>query len=251
MAKADQTIQANQYSFPYHFIPEDGARMRLSRHWGFAASYMAALGLVANQLRPFAERVGMEWRHIDIGCGDGALIHHLARLPELPQERLGGVDIDARAIAWARLFSPLATFHVGDMGDLTTTYHSATLIEVLEHIPPDDLQNFMTSVASLLKPNGLLVVTVPSVEKPVASKHFQHFSFESIRSVIEPNFDNISVFGFEYSDLMCRMIDRVRRNRFARVDAPALNRILVKKLSHLRQNQRGCGRLLVTARRKA
>lgn len=193
MVGGDQSIQANQYAFPYHYIPEARKRLHLSRHWGFAPSYMAALGLVAERLRPVAEAAGPDWRHIDIGCGDGALVHHLSRVHGLSEGQIAGVDIDKRAIAWARMFNPRADLHAGDMAALEGGYHSASLIEVLEHVPPKALSDFVGDAARLLRSGGLMVVTVPSVEKKVAGKHFQHFSFEHIRSVLEPEFTELEV----------------------------------------------------------
>lgn len=246
----DQSIQAEQYAFPYHHIPHAQNRLYLSRHWGFAPSYMAALGLVADQVRKEADVVGPKWRHIDIGCGDGALIHHFSSFYGLSKGQIEGVDIDERAIAWARMFNIGATLHVGDMAALEGGYHSASLIEVLEHISPDALPSFIAAAASLLRPGGLLVVTVPSVEKPLAAKHFQHFSFASIRSVLEPQFDKLNVWGFEREDLLTRAIFTARMNPIARIDAPTLNRIAVKRLGRLHNKQNGCGRIFLTGQRR-
>ena len=245
-----QSIQSDQYAFPYHYIPEPSKRLHLSRHWGFAPSYIAALELVAAQLRPVADSTGAAWRHIDIGCGDGALLHYLIRLHGLNEGQLAGVDIDARAIAWAKMFNPNTDLHAGDMAKLTNTYHSASLVEVLEHVPLDALPAFVADTAALLQPGGLLVVTVPSVEKPVASKHFQHFSFQSIRAVLESHFAEIDVRGFERSDILTRSIHRTRTSSIAKVDAPALNRIAVRRFARLHVSQVKCGRLFVTAKRK-
>lgn len=197
----DQSIQADQYSFPYHYIPEACTRLYLSRHWGFAASYMAALGLAADRLRSVADVEGADWRHIDIGCGDGVLVHHLTRLHGLTEGQIAGVDIDGCAITWERMFNPYADLHAGDMTALEGGYDSATLIEVLEHVPPDLLSGFVRDAAQLLRPDGLIVVTVPSVEKKLAEKHFQHFTFEHIRGLLAPHFLGIKCAGFRASGL--------------------------------------------------
>lgn len=246
----DQSIQAEQYVFPYHYIPEARKRMHLSRHWGFAPSYMAALGLVADQLRPLAEATGRDWRHIDIGCGDGALVHHLTRVHGLTAGQITGADIDEHAIAWARMFNPRADFHTGDMAALEGGYHSASLIEVLEHVPPDALPSFVADAARLLRPGGLMVVTVPSVEKKVADKHFQHFSFEQIREMLGPHFQSIKVWGFERVCWITKIIHLLRVNSVARIDSPALNRVTVSRLARLFEQQHGCGRLFVTGQRR-
>lgn len=246
----DQDIQADQYAFPYHYTPDLRRRMYLSRHWGFAGSYMAALQLVGDHLRPVAEGEGAGWRHIDIGCGDGALIYHLTHLYRFSEGQITGVDIDERAIAWARMFNPGATLHAGNMAVLEGGYHSASMIEVLEHIPATALPDFVAAAAGLLSPGGLLVVTVPSVEKPVAAKHFQHFSFESIRGVLEAEFESLQVRGFERRDALSGLVYRLRMNPWMRVDAPVLNRLTVSRLKRVHTAQTSCGRLLVTGHRR-
>lgn len=248
-AGGGQAIQAEQYAFPYHYIPKWSNKFYLSRHWGFAPSYISALGIIADSLRPVAKDLGDDWRHIDIGCGDGALVYHLAQLFSLGPGQLSGVDIDDRAIAWARMFNPNATLHCSDIGSLEGGFHSATLVEVLEHVSPDSLPRFVQSAVRLVSPGGRIVVTVPSVEKPLAEKHFQHFSFESIRAVLEPSLEVLATCGFERHTALTRILGKLRMNRFLRIDAPSLNRMHVNHLGRLYTDQRGCGRLLVVGRR--
>lgn len=246
--KGRQDLQASQYEFPYHYIPQFETKVFLSRHWPFADSYLAALELVARRLRPLVN--DGNYHHIDIGCGDGALVHYLTRLPGFATAKIVGVDIDKRSISWAKMFNPNTELHAGEMAALANGYSSATLIEVIEHIPPDDLPDFLETAAKRLIPGGLMLITVPSVEKPVAEKHFQHFSFDTLRSLIEPQFDIDQLFGFERKDIVTRIIDKLRTNRIFRLDAPLLNRIAVDRLARQHETQRGCGRLFAVCRRK-
>jgi SAM-dependent methyltransferase len=243
-------IQADQYSFPYHYIPEPHGRLFLSRHWGFAPSYVAALNLVADQLRPVVQQTASSWRHIDIGCGDGALVQHLTRIFGFANCQIFGIDSDMRAINWARIFTPTATFYSGNIDNLAESFHSASLIEVLEHIPPTMLPCFVANVAKLLDPGALLVLTVPCVEKKVIDKHYQHFSFDDIQTMLQPYFDEFMMRGFEREDWITQLLLRLRCNRFARIDSPALNRIAVRRLGRLYRQQYCCGRLIVSAVKK-
>jgi len=246
-----QVIQAAQYTYPYHYIPQVHNRVYLSRHWSFGASYLAALKHVSKRLFETAENVGSAWRHIDIGCGDGALVNCLMKLKKLNNSQIEGVDIDENAIAWARLFNPGVKFSIADLSELNgQAYHSASLVEVLEHIPPDMISNFVANASKLLRPKGLLVVTVPSVEKPVVNKHFQHFSFDSIRLLLEPHFENLEVYGFERENIFSRIVQRMRINPIARIDAPFLNKIAIHNLARHHATQDGCGRIFVVCWRK-
>lgn len=243
-----QNLQALQYEFPYHYIPQPGCKIFLSRQWQFADSYMAALGIVANRLRSMART--SEFHHIDIGCGDGALIYYLSHLPGLERATFTGADIDERSIAWARMFNPGVEFHNKKLEDISGRFTSASMIEVIEHVPPHDLPSFLEVAANLLVPNALMLVTVPSVEKPVAKKHFQHFSFDSLRTVLEHRFEIEQLFGFERKDFLTKTIGKLRINRFFRLDSPILNRLAVTRLGKIYEMQKGCGRLLVVCRQK-
>ncbi|MCC5977796.1 MAG: class I SAM-dependent methyltransferase [Salinarimonas sp.] len=243
----DQRIQAQQYQFPYHYIPDLHRGRYLSRHWGFAPSYVAALKLVWNTLSCTAKAHEREWQHIDIGCGDGALIHYLSLQAGTAAWEIDGVDVDDSALAWARLFNPRKNFLSGRVECLEKKYDSVSLIEVIEHVDPELLPEFMRSIAKLMKPNGYLIITVPSTEKPVARKHFQHFSFESIGELIEPSFRILTIRGFERTSLFTRIAKDIRINRFASIDAPILNKFLVHQYSRLFDRQAGCGRIFVLA----
>ena len=247
--KTKQDIQAKQYEFPYHYIPEPFESFKLSRHWAFAPSYIAAMKLVAEWLEPIAKKYGDNWRHIDIGCGDGALIYYLRLQLSAQEYQLEGVDLDQRAIGWARMFNPSTAFHLQDVAEIERRYHSASLIEVLEHIPPDNLDSFIAESMNILLPGGIALITVPSVEKTVPNKHFQHFSFSCIRSLFEPYLDDMEIYGFERRNVITRAISIARSNTIASIDSPVLNKITVWYLRQLHRSQKRCGRLLVIGTR--
>ena len=58
-----------------------------------------------------------------------------------------------------------------------------TLIEVLEHIPPEHLDDFLAASVRALAPTGTLILTVPSDKTPANHKHYQHFSEEGLRAI--------------------------------------------------------------------
>ncbi|HBJ36514.1 MAG TPA: hypothetical protein DDZ51_17530 [Planctomycetaceae bacterium] len=241
-----QEIQAAQYRFPYHYIPATDGRLFLSKAWAFAPSYVAALRIVGKELKQVEDSEGSGFKHIDVGCGDGALLYFLVRSFGFDPKKLTGVDFDTAAIAWARLFNPSMMLSSNGVEAIDEAFSSATLIEVLEHIPPPDIPEFLSSVASRLKPGGKLVVTVPSVEKPVPKKHFQHFTFKTLRDLLTDRFDDVKISGFERTDRICRVINWARSNRWFNLDMPCLNQHAVQKLSRLHQSQAKCGRLFAT-----
>ena len=73
----------------------------------------------------------------------------------------------------------------------------ATLIEVLEHIPPPQVDDFCRGVAETLNDEGRLILTVPHSNKPVQSKHYRHFASADLRDVLSPYFSEITLTPFD------------------------------------------------------
>jgi predicted SAM-dependent methyltransferase len=77
-------------------------------------------------------------------------------------------------------------FNAMDLVNLEAeSYDGGTLIEVFEHIPPAECQQFASLLARSLKRSAPLVVTVPSTEKPVTAKHYRHFNFSSLKQCFD------------------------------------------------------------------
>lgn len=237
-----QAIQSDQYQFPYHYLPSltpDGSSFAASRSWGFSLSYVTALHHVSQAIAKLGGN-----SHIDVGCGDGALVHLLRK--RHPDIRLAGVDYDRKAIEWAKMFSPGATFHSGDLHDLDPEHgwDSASLVEVVEHIPPESLPHFAAGVRRLLHPGSRLIVTVPHRNKPVSDKHYQHFSFDSIAAVFGDGFIVEDIFGFEVYPiaeiLYRRLFDRPKFH----LESEAINRVRLRyQIDRKDRDERRCGRI--------
>jgi SAM-dependent methyltransferase len=127
-------------------VAANGSRRSLLRH---TAHYLAAA-----QLAPRPER---GW-YVDVGGGVGALGVWLA-------ERIGPtahlVDADPTVRAVAGEAFPEATVHA-DPADLPAACAAlVTGMEVVEHVPPGEQTAFVGSLARLLAPGGMLVVSTP------------------------------------------------------------------------------------------
>lgn len=248
-------LQAEEYSFPYHYLPRLEPGYALSRGWNFAASYLAALELIYHALAQWQDgrsSVAGEWKHLDIGCGDGALIYHLRKNKALESVDWCGVDYDPRAIGWARMFNPGVSFQAGDVADVEPEgFDSASLVEVAEHIPPEELDGFISKCAAALRPRAYMVVTVPSIQKPVQAKHYQHFTFEGIENTLAGEFEVLSIKGFERHTLWSRLLHRAVYRTPVSIDGEWVARHLIHALRRTYEDIRGCGRILVTLRKRA
>ena len=143
--------QANAYEFPYHYIPNSRGFPWFSRRWSFSASYIAAV-LLAEEWLVSLPKVEHHC-HMDFGCGDGGFIHALKTRGVIEGVKFFGVDFDDHAIGWAKMFHDQPEdFSCGCISDLQEeNYHSGSLIEVFEHIPPDEGTTFVANMAKSSK----------------------------------------------------------------------------------------------------
>lgn len=196
----EQKIQEVQYAFPYHHVPRattDGFAQHIYWSWGFR--YLGGIKAV----KDLCESEDYE-SLLDIGCGDGRFIADLAH--HGTNKRLRGVDYSDRAIALAKALHPEGDYIAADISseDLGgEKFDVVTLIEVLEHIPPPDLPDFVARCASFLRPGGRIVVTVPHKNKPLNPKHFQHFDSDGLRNILRIQFEDIR---FRFLDASSRLL---------------------------------------------
>ena len=161
-------IQDEQYVFPYHHIPclrRDGSvvRTRILK-WGFEyLCYQLHARDIVAELNPNSI--------LDVGCGDGRFLHLLREIPG----RKVGIDLSAKAIGFAKAFTPEAEFVVTDVAALPGTFDLVTAMEVLEHIPDSLVQQFLSAVESRISPLGRLLVTVPTKALALNPKHYRHY----------------------------------------------------------------------------
>jgi 2-polyprenyl-3-methyl-5-hydroxy-6-metoxy-1,4-benzoquinol methylase len=123
----------------------------------------------------------LEYKNIlDVGCGDGYLLNHL----ETDAEKLG-VDLSQKAIMFANAFAKDAKFEIKDLFTLEEQYDLISLIEVLEHIPNDFVEPFMTKVLALIKKDGYFIISVPTTVIPLNKKHYRHYDEKLLSEHIE------------------------------------------------------------------
>jgi len=198
-------VQEGQYEFPYHFIPHfvSGApRLERSLDWGL--QYLAYIGEVKRRvlsLNPTSV--------LDVGCGDGKLLSELGAI----SHRVG-IDTSHRAIQAAKLFAPNVDFRCGSVADIDEAFDVITCIHTLEHIPPPDCRAFVTALAKRLRPGGTLIVVVPSVNRVVNPKHFQHFTQGTLTNLLAPQFRLTRADYLIRTTFITRTLRRIAVNRY-------------------------------------
>jgi SAM-dependent methyltransferase len=133
----------------------DEMRALEDRHWWFRGKRIALTPLLRRALRG-----APDGPIVDVGCGTGGNLVHLAQL-HLQRPSIG-VDPDARALEHCASRS-IARLIRGQGDRLPLADGSAacvTALDILEHIPDDHAA--LREIARVLRPGGALVASVPA-----------------------------------------------------------------------------------------
>lgn len=176
-------------------------------------------------------------RVLELGCYDGRAVEFLPKMPD----RYLGLDADwedALALAARRWAGNSALEfrkcrEAAEMALDGETFDAALALETLEHVPPEQVQPYLTRIANALEPRGVLLVTLPNEKGIVfAAKHLMKIVY--IGS-LEPY--NVREFfwqtigrsenvarrehkGFDYARMVCRLREHFE---VARIDGIPLS----------------------------
>lgn len=250
MTNTQGKLQEDQYEFPYHHLVDDigGFSQSKDLFWGY--EYFSYLTYVANKLSTLPSNTVA-----DVGCGDGRFVLELQR--RFPQKRVVGIDYSERAIRFARAFNPDNEFIVSDLlsDESLQAAHSfdvVTLIEVLEHIPPEDARRFIERTAELLKPGGLIIITVPSDNVKLNPKHYQHFNPQLIHQVLDGALTIETIEYVNKKSPLTTLIQRLLGNKlFLLRYQPLVNTLYRWYIQHLFQATEKDGKRLIIVAEKS
>ena len=245
----EDSIQEAEYGFPYHYIPErTESKVTLVRSWHWGLKYLAGIEVIMEMIsrEPFNSL-------IEVGCGDGRLLREVS--VRFPGKMLQGVDYSLRAIELAKAFNPNLDFQVVDVTKEapTQTFDVVLLSEVLEHIHPGDIKDFLHSLSVLMDKDSRMVITVPHSNLRVIPKHFQHFTLASLQEMISSHF---SVVHHEFFDAESGWFKRVKRllmNRHYVILNHRVTRWLLKQTIRMNASasEQDCLRLAVVCRKNS
>lgn len=249
MKYTKQQLQDDEYWFPYHYVSnyQDGFTQVFNDTWGI--NYVATIEFLLQRLSLYQFD-----SLIDIGCGDGRFTGELKL--RFPQSDIVGIDYSKRAIELAKAMNPLVKFGQHDITNHNTInkkFDIAVLMEVFEHIQPDNGEKFLYAISRILHTKGILLLTVPHKNKPVEYKHFRHFDSSSIIKCLEPFFDVEEIVPFEVRSFKKDLIDKLLTNNMFILNNQKLrNRIYAyyKNNLFLAKQERECKRLFIKAQKK-
>jgi SAM-dependent methyltransferase len=248
----EKKLQEEQYQYPYHYIPErEETGFTQTQHWSWGFRYLGGMKVVLDRLQ------NMSFESlIDIGCGDGRFLRELRG--HYPETRLLGIDYSIQSIRLARAMNPNLDFEVRNILDnpKSKKFQIATLIEVLEHIPPENVEKFAQRVRSALVPEGHVILTVPHVNKSLNKKHYQHFDKSSLEGILHPFFSDLKFFPFDQRSRLLSAIQLLlggSGDNFL-ITNSAINeaffRLYINKVLYT-ENEETCGRIAVVGKRRS
>ncbi len=235
-----EQIQEEEYDFPYHHLVQLNPFSEVRHmYWGY--SYAAYVEKVIDTLKRSS------WKSlVDMGCGDAKVTIEVAR--RFPQRRVVGVDYSEKSLRFAKAFAPELEF----VTHTEEKFDGFLLIEVLEHISPENMDRFLASLKDRLIPGGFGIITTPHINVSLNPKHYQHFSQESFQRTIEPYFH---IEKFEYlggHTLGVGLIQRALSNRFFILNwQPAVNVLYaVYKRRYSRATEKNARQVFAVVRRR-
>ncbi len=152
-------------------------------------------------------------QHLDIGCGPGTFIGTLSG-PGISV----GVDISQVQLAYAEQHyaGPDRRFVAIEPGMLPfgdATFDCVTLVELIEHLTPEDTQTTLTEAYRVLRPGGQLLVSTPNYRSlwpaiegllnrlgnvDYSDQHINRFNRSRLASVLtECGFQSVSVRAYQ------------------------------------------------------
>jgi ubiquinone/menaquinone biosynthesis C-methylase UbiE len=195
-----QQKQENQYEIPYHWFLEK------SKYKG--RNYFGYLNICSNLI----DNQNINQKILDAGCGDGRFLFELKKRGF---KNLYGIDYSEKSLSFAKIFLNNITLNHVNLKSIpfeNNYFDSIFLIEVLEHIDPREINLVLKELKRVLKIEGKIIISVPSIMRPVNFKHFQHFSVSSLSNCLNEFFTIEEVVGqdfgkFSFLNLLYKFID--------------------------------------------
>jgi SAM-dependent methyltransferase len=239
------SFQEEQYSFPYHWLPEvvPGGGFSVGRCLRWGLEYITCMDAVARHARRLAPR-----SLLDVGCGDGRLADFLKG----SEIRYRGIDLSEAAITLARSLNARGDYRAADLADLEESHDAVALVEVLEHIPDPEIPSFMVSINRLTRSGGALLVSVPTSNRPVNRKHFRHYDLAMLGSQLgQGGFEIEYVAPIFRIGPLSTLFERLCSNRFFTLNPSILTKAIwrLHRAFTYRAGERDGAHLFVQARK--
>lgn len=242
-------LQDKDYEFPYHFIPKFKKNFSLIANWSWGKQYTSVIEFILEKIKKNTKTIKSI---ADIGCGEGRLVKEMSNI--FINKKIVGIDTSIRAINLARSLNPELNFTNHDLLNkkIKEKFDLITLIEVLEHIPINQLKHFIKSLHGLLKKNGKIFITVPHKNKKKNKKHFQHFTNKSLINHFKNGFEILEIKNIQRDDKILSILNFLMFNNFWIINNNFLNNIFYRfyKKKYFFSDEKQCGRIYLEIKKK-
>lgn len=140
---------------------------------------------------------GAKDRVLDIACGDG----YGCRILAGNAGAVLGVDINQPLIAANQQGNAVVniSYDAGDCFALSLpngAVTGATAMELIEHLPVDQVDNFVKEVRRVVAPGGSFICSTPQNSHgdiPVVPSHVKEYSVAELRAILERHFSSVKI----------------------------------------------------------
>lgn len=227
MSKIDNSkkflAQENLYYFPYHYLPskidKDIIKPFKVYHWLY--DYILMIDYIKSKISNLPSS-----NILDFGCGDGRLLFELKSDKE---NKYFGYEISKRANMLFNGFNPEIKLinELQDLNYYNDFFDVIIFSEVIEHIPNNQVKLNTEAIFSILKKNGLLIVTAPHENVPVHKKHYRHYNFNTlVQNFPKDKYEVIEKkFLFKQENYFSSILRKFFFNRFFLINSNLLHKI--------------------------
>ena len=155
-----------------------------------------------------AEKIGVinsTERILDLGSGRGFGSDILAQTGAATL----GIDYHSGITVYSRQHypNPRITFLCGDATRLPFSGHTFMVVcsfELIEHLPVEQIGNYLSEVRRVLKPGGTFMVSTPNRRfrelegQTMFAYHTQEYTPEELTDVLQPHFGTVAMYGQRY-----------------------------------------------------
>lgn len=236
------TKQSNQYSFPYHYIAmsekKDYSDLTLTRRMDWGLEYLYILDSVASLITDNS-------KILDVGCGDGRLFSRIGAFCN--NFEYLGIDLDIQPIELAKAINPHGKFTCGSIFDHHEFYDFISMVEVLEHIPDNQIDDFLSTLKKNMHKESKLIITVPSNLRKVHKKHYRHYDKDLLSKQLLRNGFHIERIDNCYCETKISIfLTKLISNSFYTINNSHIKKLLISLVLKIaRKNKNGAHLLCV------
>jgi 2-polyprenyl-3-methyl-5-hydroxy-6-metoxy-1,4-benzoquinol methylase len=164
------------------------------RHWWYSGKQRIVRNLLSRYLAPRTN--GEKARVADLGCGCGIMLWHLSKDYEVR-----GVDGSPQAIEFCKQRGvTVAQGQLpGPIGLPEKEFDAVLLLDVIEHLEKD--KESVAAAAELLKPGGIMIVTVPAYQWlwskwDTHHHHYRRYNRSMLKSAMNHSSLNLEMISY-------------------------------------------------------